>query len=71
MVAEVVGHRLAEIRRARGLMQQQVADRMGVSKGRITAEVQAEFASLGKKLEPIGPTPKNFELYEVKPASSQ
>ena len=36
MVAEVVGHRLAEIRRARGLMQQQVADRMGVSKGRIS-----------------------------------
>ena len=36
MLAEVVGHRLAEIRRARGLTQQQVADRMGVSKGRIS-----------------------------------
>ncbi|MDN5857118.1 MAG: helix-turn-helix domain-containing protein [Pseudonocardia sp.] len=36
MLAEVVGHRLAEIRRARGLTQQQVAERMGVSKGRIS-----------------------------------
>jgi DNA-binding XRE family transcriptional regulator len=36
MLAEVVGHRLAEIRRARGLTQQQLADRMGVSKGRIS-----------------------------------
>ena len=30
MLAEVIGHRLAEVRRARGLTQQQVADRMGV-----------------------------------------
>ena len=36
MLAEVVGHRLAEVRRARGLTQQQVADRMGVTKGRIS-----------------------------------
>lgn len=36
MLAEVVGHRLAEIRRARGLTQQHVADRMGVTKGRIS-----------------------------------
>jgi hypothetical protein len=35
LLAEVVGHRLAEIRRAHGLTQQQVADRMDVSKGRI------------------------------------
>jgi DNA-binding XRE family transcriptional regulator len=27
MLAEVIGHRLAEVRRARGLTQQQVADR--------------------------------------------
>jgi DNA-binding XRE family transcriptional regulator len=36
MLAEVTGHRLAEIRRARGLTQQQVADRMGVTKGRVS-----------------------------------
>jgi DNA-binding XRE family transcriptional regulator len=36
MLAEVTGHRLAEIRRARGLTQQHVADRMGVTKGRVS-----------------------------------
>ena len=36
MHAEVIGHRLAELRRARGLTQQQVADRMGITKGRVS-----------------------------------
>ncbi len=36
LLAEVSGHRLAEIRRARGMTQQQVADRMGVTKGRVS-----------------------------------
>ena len=36
MLAEIVGHRLAEVRRARGLTQQQVADRMGAAKARIS-----------------------------------
>ncbi|WP_037917046.1 helix-turn-helix domain-containing protein [Actinacidiphila yeochonensis] len=36
LLAEVIGRRLAELRRARGLTQQQVADRMGVSKGRVS-----------------------------------
>lgn len=36
MLAETVGHRLAEVRRARGHTQQQVADRMGVTKGRVS-----------------------------------
>ncbi|QYN33527.1 helix-turn-helix domain-containing protein [Pseudonocardia sp. DSM 110487] len=36
LLAEVIGHRLAEIRRTRGLTQQQVADRMGVTKGRVS-----------------------------------
>ncbi len=36
MLAEVIGRRLAEVRRTRGLTQQQVADRMGVTKGRIS-----------------------------------
>lgn len=36
MLAETVGHRLAEVRRARGLTQQQVADRMGITKGRVS-----------------------------------
>jgi hypothetical protein len=33
LLAEVLGHRLAEIRKQRGLTQQEVADRMGVTKG--------------------------------------
>jgi hypothetical protein len=36
MLAEVLGHRLAEVRRARGLTQRQVADRMGATLGRIS-----------------------------------
>jgi len=36
LLASVVGHRLAELRRARGLTQQQVADRMGITKGRVS-----------------------------------
>jgi DNA-binding XRE family transcriptional regulator len=36
MLSQVVGHRLAEVRRARGLTQQDVADRMGVTKGRVS-----------------------------------
>lgn len=36
LLSQVVGHRLAEVRRARGLTQQDVADRMGVTKGRIS-----------------------------------
>ena len=31
LLATVVGHRLAEVRRSRGLTQQQVADRMGLT----------------------------------------
>jgi len=36
LLAEVIGHRLAEVRRARGMTQQQVADRMGITKGRVS-----------------------------------
>lgn len=36
LLAEVIGSRLAEVRRARGMTQQQVADRMGVTKGRVS-----------------------------------
>ncbi|OAA22269.1 Helix-turn-helix domain-containing protein [Frankia sp. EI5c] len=43
LLAVAVGHRLAEVRRARGLTQQQVAERMGVTKGRIS---QIEQGSL-------------------------
>ncbi|MEU0151421.1 helix-turn-helix domain-containing protein [Micromonospora fulviviridis] len=60
LLAEVVGHRLAEVRRARGLTQQQVADRMGVTKGRVSQieqgkisgqEIVARFAAaLGGRL---------------------
>ena len=44
MLAEVLGHRLAEIRRARGLTQQQVADRMGVTKGRVSQIEQGKIS---------------------------
>jgi DNA-binding XRE family transcriptional regulator len=60
LLAEIIGHRLAEVRRARGLTQQQVADRMGVTKGRVSQieqgkisgqEVVARFAAaLGGRL---------------------
>lgn len=36
LLATVRGHRLAEIRRPRGLTQQEVADRMGATKGRVS-----------------------------------
>jgi DNA-binding XRE family transcriptional regulator len=36
LLAETVGRRLAELRRARGLTQQDVADGMGVTKGRVS-----------------------------------
>ncbi|MEU0687216.1 helix-turn-helix domain-containing protein [Streptomyces uncialis] len=36
LLAEVTGRRLAELRRARGLTQRDVADRMGVTKGRVS-----------------------------------
>lgn len=36
LLAEVIGHRLMELRRGRGLTQQQIADRMGVTKGRVS-----------------------------------
>lgn len=44
LLAEVVGRRLAEARRARGLTQQQVAERMGVTKGRISQIEQGKVA---------------------------
>lgn len=60
LLAEVTGRRLAELRRARGLTQQDVADRMGVTKGRVSQierghvsgqDVLARFAAaLGGRL---------------------
>jgi DNA-binding XRE family transcriptional regulator len=60
LLATVTGHRLAELRKRRGLTQQQVADRMGVTKGRVSQieqgklsgqEVIARFAAaLGGRL---------------------
>jgi DNA-binding XRE family transcriptional regulator len=60
LLNEAIGRRLAEVRRARGLTQQQVADNMGVTKGRISQieqgkisgqEILARFAAaLGGKL---------------------
>ncbi|MDQ3988936.1 MAG: helix-turn-helix domain-containing protein [Actinomycetota bacterium] len=44
MLAEVIGHRLAEVRRARGMTQQQVADRMGVTKGRVSQIEQGKVS---------------------------
>jgi transcriptional regulator with XRE-family HTH domain len=39
-----MGHRLAEVRKARGLTQQQVADRMGVTKGRVSQIEQGKIS---------------------------
>ncbi len=60
LLAMAVGHRLAEVRRARGLTQQQVAEAMGITKGRVSQieqgkisgqEVLARFAAaLGGRL---------------------
>jgi DNA-binding XRE family transcriptional regulator len=44
LLAEVQGHRLAEIRRARGLTQAQVAERMGVTKGRVSQIEQGKIS---------------------------
>ena len=44
LLAAVVGHRLAEVRRTRGLTQQQVADRMGVTKGRVSQIEQEKIS---------------------------
>jgi DNA-binding XRE family transcriptional regulator len=44
LLATVVGHRLAEVRRARGLTQQQVADCMGVTKGRVSQIEQGKIS---------------------------
>jgi DNA-binding XRE family transcriptional regulator len=44
LLAAVVGHRLAEVRRARGLTQQQVADHMGVTKGRVSQIEQGKIS---------------------------
>ena len=44
LLAEVVGRRLAEIRRSRGLSQQQVAERMGVTKGRVSQIEQGKLS---------------------------
>jgi len=44
LLATVVGHRLAEVRRSRGLTQQHVADRMGVTKGRVSQIEQGKIS---------------------------
>ncbi|ROO86180.1 helix-turn-helix protein [Actinocorallia herbida] len=41
---EALGHRLAEIRRARGLTQEQVAERMGVTKSRVSQIEQGKIS---------------------------
>lgn len=44
LLNEMLGQRLAEIRRARGLTQQQVAERMGVTKGRVSQIEQGRIS---------------------------
>ena len=44
LLAEVLGHRLSEVRRARGLTQQQVAERMGITKGRVSQIEQGKIS---------------------------
>jgi DNA-binding XRE family transcriptional regulator len=42
--AIALGRRLAEVRRARGLIQQQVADQMGITKGRVSQIEQGKIS---------------------------
>ncbi|PUB28996.1 helix-turn-helix protein [Promicromonospora sp. AC04] len=61
LLAKVTGYRLAELRNKRGMTQQEVADRMGVTKGRVSQiekgkisgqEVLARYANaLGGQLQ--------------------
>ena len=44
LLATVIGHRLGEIRRLRGLTQRQVAERMGVTKGRVSQIEQGKIS---------------------------
>jgi DNA-binding XRE family transcriptional regulator len=44
LLAQVLGHRLAEIRRNRGLSQSDVAARMGVTKGRVSQIEQGKIS---------------------------
>jgi DNA-binding XRE family transcriptional regulator len=44
LLATVVGYRLAEVRRGRGLTQRHVAERMGVTKGRVSQIEQGKVA---------------------------
>jgi len=44
LLAEVLGHRLPGIRRSRGLTQEQVAERMGVTKGRVSQIEQGKIS---------------------------
>jgi DNA-binding XRE family transcriptional regulator len=43
LLATVVGYRLSELRKQRGLTQQQVAERMGVTKGRVSQIEQGKI----------------------------
>jgi DNA-binding XRE family transcriptional regulator len=44
LLSITLGHRLAEVRRTRGLTQQQVAERMGVTKGRVSQIEQGKIS---------------------------
>jgi DNA-binding XRE family transcriptional regulator len=44
LLAQVLGHRLAEVRRARGFTQLQIAERMGVTKGRVSQIERGKIA---------------------------
>ncbi|MFI6456003.1 helix-turn-helix domain-containing protein [Streptosporangium amethystogenes] len=44
LLAKVQGHRLAEIRHSRGMTQQDIAQRMGVTKGRISQIEQGKIS---------------------------
>ncbi|MER7788422.1 helix-turn-helix transcriptional regulator [Streptomyces sp. NPDC097640] len=44
LLAEVLGHRLAEIRKSRNLTQEQVAEQMGVTKGRVSQIEQGHIS---------------------------
>ncbi|MFJ8136042.1 helix-turn-helix domain-containing protein [Streptomyces sp. NPDC096013] len=45
LLAEVLGHRLAEIRKSQNLTQETVAEQMGVAKGRVSQIQQGHISN--------------------------
>lgn len=53
LLNEMLGHRLAQVRRSHGLTQQEVADRMGVTKGRVSQIEQGKISGQEGRLSAL------------------